>query len=825
MRTKGKTILFSFIICLFFIPLYAEQSVEAVIIPQSDPVYEDMYRMAEAGLIKSVKADVFRYSAMTDYEAAGYVVEAAAQYAAAGGNVSGDSNMTATLKKYFEIYRKKAFEMYDKSKEMRAKLQEIEQLLKDPEIKSFDETLDEAKETMFDVETEYGFTTFRGVPPFKVMGMLNARWQDVESFGVSPAHHTSLGGTFMSLWTEGIVSSDVSFKLNLTFERPANEAEKKDVPEYWGTGQRFLDKYTINLNLWGWSILTGFFWEDITPYIAKGILSDRPALFDRDPYVLEETTKGHFENAFLHSFVKRGDIWSKHGFMGAEFMNLKLPFDGRFKIMGGKAEKFDEQYDKLYLYEYAGRYTQPIELPGVLSAEVSGNFFNTSNEKTEIETQAPNSFGPNNPVKPDGYLQSETVAGGDFKLKLFNFVNISSELEFGDHYGYLPKPFDQYTNGYPPKYHQQGNALFVEGLLKDLLPVDLSVKFTRIDPDYVAAASAITDTTARTVNAAGTGVDMTYDAYTGDPTLLYNNTQRLDARASIELPVALGFININYGTAQNITNTSNNVFVDHFLFGNRLTGPMYWHLFFSQYGYPVTDRDLGFMAYNAVDHPAIYGQGKGYRYIFTEKWLTNKEKIISNMAESESSIKNSCNASVEFKLSLHKAFAAMGMPINNLFLDLYGELVTLRTGADLMPTFDPETMFSQNLMSAFLVYNVTRKSNIMFEAAVERWATNYSEVCVDLGANPSNKDDDWIVNLPVDYVDTSFGAGYEVDFAPRTSFAFRIKRFFHTDNAAIGNYTATHRDPDLAGTSTFNIDPSTQNFDGWHILLEIKNFF
>jgi len=666
------------------------------------------------------------------------------------------------------------------------------------DVKEFSDVIDEAAGSMFDVEKEYKYTTFRGVPPFKVMGMLNARWQDVAAFGVAPAHQTSLGGTFMQLWTEGVVNDDISFKLNITFEKPANEAEKDDLPEYWGTGQRFLDKYTINLNAYGWTISTGFFWEDITPFIAKQTLSERPSLFDKDVYALEETTKGHYENAFLHAFVARGDIWSKHGFMGIRIQNLNLDLFGiknRTKIMAGKAEQFDERYDKLYLYEYAAKTTFIMDLPMLTGTEVSLNFFNTSNEKAEIETLAPDTPSDNYPYKPDGYIQAATIAGADFKLNAANFLKLDGEFAMADTHSYLPKLFDQYDNFYPPKYNQNGTAVYLRGKLDELPVVDLSLKYSRIDPDYAARASAINDTARRVSWPAGTeygDVNIYFDTYAGDPTLYYNNMSRIDVLSSVEIPGSMGFININYGMASQIKETGNRVFVDHFLFGNRLTGAMWWHLFYSQYGFPVKARDRGFYQYNAEDHPFVDKAGLGYRYLFTEEWLTNKEMIVLEGDPEETSVKHIANASVEVKLFLNRM---LGFE-NNLFFQLYGELVTLSGDTIAMPTYDPNTLFSQNLLSSFLVYNLTRRVNIMAVGSIERWTTNKSVQLTDYDGNGE------IDPRPIEYIDKSFGFGLDYDFAPRTSLHLRAKKFMHEDL----------------------VYPS-QNFDGWHLYAEVKNFF
>jgi len=267
-----------------------------------------------------------------------------------------------------------------------------------------------------------------------------------------------------------------------------------------------------------------------------------------------------------------------------------------------------------------------------------------------------------------------------------------------------------------------------------------------------------------------------------------------------DLPAQFGFININYGAASQITGTSDTVYCDHFLFGNRLTGAMWWQLFFSQYGYPVSGRDNGFYAYNAMDHPEISNQGTGLRYIFTDKWLTNKEMIRStdpNANPGETSIKYNSNASVEFKISIHKILAAMDIPSNNIFLELYGELNTLRPGADIMPTFDPSTLFSQSLFDSFIVWNNTRKTSVMFEYAFERWATRDSYVAV-----AHNGTGYLYANIPVDYFDYNYGVGFDYDFAPRTSLYLRVKKYVHEDLVV-----------------------KAQSFDGWYLGFELKNFF
>jgi hypothetical protein len=760
----------------------AENGEESLIIPQSEKIYEDLYALANDGYITSVTADHFRYDPISSYEAAGYVCEAIINVAAKPAETKSKKVDIETLKKYYETYKTKATEIYGKTNELRAKIKEIEAILANADINGFKETVNEASAGMFDIEQEYKLTTFRGIPPFKVMGMLNVRWQDIQSFGISKIHHTSLGGTFMQLWTEGIVSPDVSFKLNLTFERPANEAEKAasyldtNLPEFWGTGQRFLDKYTITLNLLGWRLSTGFFWDDITPFVAKQILSERPVLFDKDPYALEETARGHYENVFLHSFAKRGDIWSKHGFYGAGLYNMNL-FGSMLKLIVGKGEKFEERWDKLYMYEFAGRWTYPIEIKGLLrNTAVSANFFCTANDRSEISTLTQTSVGypdtGNFPGTVEGFIQSQTVVGGDFKASLIDIISLGGEIERSTYNGRLPKPYAAYPNSEPPTYVRAGNALYAKAGV-DLSLLKLEVKYTQIDPDYVATASAVIDTANPTLTPP---YEMQNYTYAGDPTMLWNNMKRMSIFGNISMPNGWGFILLNYGTTSQIRESNNQINAEHFLFGNRLNGALYWHLFYSNYGtpgappYPANMYD-GFNNYNA--------NSGGLHRMVTDKWLTNKEVITSNYTGQPETKKVFNNASIEARCVLNKI---IGLE-NNLFVQGYGELTTLTDGSDFIVDFNPEKLFCQQLVGAFAVYNLTRKINLMATWGMERWVTDKCDI-------------------PVDYLETIYGVGFDYDFAPRTALFLRAKKIIHEDRVITAN-----------------------NFDGWQLFMELKNFF
>jgi hypothetical protein len=377
--------------------------------------------------------------------------------------------------------------------------------------------------------------------------------------------------------------------------------------------------------------------------------------------------------------------------------------------------------------------------------------------------------------------------------------------------------------------NETGTAFFLLGKIREL--ANLEAKYTAIDPNYIAEASSVIDTAERTaIGYKNVGPNqyevvspndnrtakVTWDTYGGDPTLIYNNVSRFDLHSSVVLPN--GFLNLSYGTAGQINPTTNRMFVDHFAFGNRLSGPMWWHLFYSQYGNPVPGRDNGYSIYNSPDQsivdsiPGYSGQGK--RYLYTDLWLTNKEEIFVDQSDPTAlSRKYFNNASAELKFQLNKM---LGIE-NNLFVQFYGELVSVWSGADLGVTYgDPNALFTSNLLSTFVYYNITKKSGIMFEGTIERWSSDRSvartdvnqllQSGVDASGNPVyslyNTPSSPDYYRPIDYFDHSLALGFDYDFAPRTSLYLRVKQFWHTD----AKYP-------------------TQNFNGTYLLAEVKNFF
>jgi hypothetical protein len=264
--------------------------------------------------------------------------------------------------------------------------------------------------------------------------------------------------------------------------------------------------------------------------------------------------------------------------------------------------------------------------------------------------------------------------------------------------------------------------------------------------------------------------------YAGDPTMLWNNMRRLSVFGNITIPN--GYILVNYGKSEQIKPTGRELYLEHFLYGNRLTGSLYWQLFYSNYGYPEAGMGEQWTAYNQLFHDGLVQQHK----MITDKWLTNKEMILSNypsMDPDGMSKKYYNNVSVEFRYALNKL---IGLE-NNLFVQAFAELAMLTDSNDIMVDFNPNKLLSQQIITAFAVYNLTKKINIMAEWGIERWVTR-------------------LCDIPLDQYDTSVGVGFDYDFAPRTALFVRAKKFIHEDF----------------------VKPEA-NFDGWQLFMEVKNFF
>jgi hypothetical protein len=741
-----------------------------LIIPQKDKIYKDLSAMAAAGMIKSVKSEYFLQNAITKYEAASYINEAATSVSATA--VDNVKNFGETLKKYEKQY---ASEMEQNSKNSAQAVPAAEPFNPLQVITGGQDWL----------EKEYSQTTFTDSSPFKITGQINGKYQQIESFGIAQLNEGAMSGTELSLYTEADLTDKIKLNVNYNLEMPSDDpgfgvldSNGSPIHMFYGVNNPLtMDIYTATLGIYGWIINAGFFWEDITTLIAAQGQTQRIGIFDRDKYAGEETTSAHWETIFRNYFQNRDYRWSKHQFKGLEIYKDSILGRDIFKAMGGKTT-----YNSNYLYEFAGKYTHYQNFPFLTGGEWSANFYYNANEKSELE---PFYTAGTNISLPDSLIQNMFIYGADIKTTAFNAFKVKGEFERSRYNGKVPGDATVYPVDNPQAFTQQGNAL-IANFSPAFLPkgINLELIYTRIDPDYVAPASAVFDTSIRVTDTAGKA-DILPVTYAADPTALYNNMNKFEADAYVNVPN--GLLMLNYGISSQIRQTGSMFQSSHWL-----TGTEWLTNFYSNWGF-VNSSDpntASYYHYNlnryGYDSSAAstYDGGKDYRVIEGGKGgLTigngNTEYMVSN-AVNGNTIKTLSNFMVLFRYELSKLIRIS----SPLLLELYGELINLSNDTDIMVNYDPNKLLSQNMMSACMIYNIIPRVSLLGFFGLERW-----------GANT-------VTPHPIEYLDTAYGVGADYDLAGRAFLYLRLKQSYHQD-----------------------MEVPVNDFRGWRIWVELKSFF
>jgi len=759
---EGKMRKILSVIALNFIFVSALFPAYPLIIPQKDGIYTDLSRAASLGVIKSVDAEYFGKNAITSREAAFYIIEAKNWLNAGKEKELSDAEARearAIIAKYEKVLAEEI------KIAVEAETQRTE------EAKSAYEGLDEELSWL---EEEYAKTRFTDATPFKVTGVIAGRWQQLMTSGITNLNVFAMSGTRLDLYTEGTLTEKIKFNTTLFFEMPSNDPSygiadtiSSQTHLFFGdTKSVGLDIYTITLDVYGLRLTTGFFWEDITSFIASQGLTERTGIFDRDIYAGETATRANYETIFRTFSQSKDDRWSKHQWNGFELYKDGLFGKDIFKAMAGKTT-----HEKDYVYEYAARYTHFRNFPRVRQAEWSLNFYNMSNDEAEI-----NSFPA---FEPESLKKSITIAGADMKAALFSLFKVKAEFERSWYRGSSEVGIGSVV----PSFYQDGNAIMCQ-ITPQFFPKQLQMafKYTRIDPGYTAPASAVEDMNMRKINAYDPSkVDVNPITFCGDPTSYYNNMNKAEASAYIGIP--FGMLMVNYGVSQQIRATGNVIRASHWLAGDQ-----WWNMFYSNYGWPVAGAHDSFINYNInrygfdsslTDARAQTMLSAGTGGLATDFHKTSREYIISEAVQGLSH-KTLSNIMFVLRYELNKPIR-LASP---LLLELYGELITLSNETNLLVEYNPARLMSQNLFSACLVYNVFNKLSFLGYFAYERW-----------GANEARP-------VKLDYFDTAYGFGADYDLAGRAFLYLRLKRFFHDD-----------------------IPVPANDFNGWQLWLELKSFF
>jgi hypothetical protein len=731
------------------------------IIPQSDGIYKALAKMASLNIIKSEKPAYFEVNAMTNREAASYIYEA-------GGNTF-EAKLSADQSKQFSAWMKEYTKRFATELAAIAAGTEKDAALPAPGESSIEKAAAEVENLKKDLPA---YVMGDG-SPLKVTGIINFKYQNLFAEGITNFHNDALSGSLLQFTMErdfGDAKIGAAFDLEMKKNDPAAGTSNTS---FYGTAG-LLDSYDLYATLYGFNITGGMFWEDLTPFTASQGPSDRPSLFDRDKYAAESTSRDYYETMFRNYFQSLDYRWSMHPWMGLSVKNDKLfAWGDSVEVEAGKVERF--YADPSYLYEFGAQYTHRQDLVFLYNAEWSVTFYNASNEKTEMM-----SLGK---TESDAYnsMKSVNVAGGGLKTNIFRLFK--TDIEFDSSHTSAK------YGAYP--YTLSGNVINVM-TFPTFLPkqVTLELKYTMIDAGYKAPASGVIDTNYIAMDPANPAkVKVQSISYASDPTTLYNNMNKVEASARFAIP--FGLLRVNYGVSSQPQATGNMFYSRHYILGNDI----YSQGFFSNYGYVDTttsqysaiinyDRNrfgytgngIGDYTYDYYSRSAILSSGKGGLYADNNG---NAEYMVSNAVTGETN-KSLASAVFDLRFELSRLINFK----RDLLLHVYGELNNLSADFNPVVSYDPDRMFSQNIITSTLVYNVINSVNLLGYWGMERWASRSVEP------------------YGLDYLENMYGVGADWDVGPRTGLYLRVKNYFHKDMQVPAN-----------------------NFHGWMFYLELKSFF
>lgn len=539
----------------------------------------------------------------------------------------------------------------------------------------------------------------------------------------------------------------------------------------------------------------------------SGPLSFRPVLFDKNPYLTNITSKAYYENQFLTGVPKRSPEESEHYIMGLK-TDLALPADLSLMTFVGNFEGF---YDNDTVpHEYGG------ELKLDKTASLGGKYkvigFNRSNDRGEIAARGGN--------PDDRYfgLQNNTV----FSFVAEQRVGAASTVAEVAHSSYADRAGLNggiYTDGLAWRASLEqplgshALRLGAYGISPTYMVIDSQGKYNingsnliryRDDPDKVGG--------------------FIHQTVVGDPTLPINNSTTYNVGGQLRFGNA--FLNLNLQNSRQQSATDSRIWASHFLGGSNLANGTWFSMFNNNYaawlppsgttpayGTVALEREFFYNPrrdppteafpttlsnnhYNTTYAPVSWTPGAlGYipdkdgKFLYhahhqleTNLWRRNFEGIVNADPETglalPPSVKSISNASGDLRMNL-----ADWLPLRNraLFLQFYGEILTVNDGDLFVPSLDPQNLFVQSILDGTLVFNLTDTVNLILNLGMENWAS-------DRMAKSFVNNRGEVRSAVLAYHDRAGGVGFDWNAVPgRLSLYFRAKLLHHHDAMAPEN--------------------------------------
>jgi hypothetical protein len=539
----------------------------------------------------------------------------------------------------------------------------------------------------------------------------------------------------------------------------------------------------------------------------SGRLSNRPVVFDKNPYMTNTTSKAYYENQILTGVPKRSPEESEFYIMGLR-SDIDLPWDFDLMSFLGPGEGF---YDND---------TVPRVYGGVLSFDkresIGGKYkliaFNRSNDRPEIDNRGGNDLDPyvglmNNTVVS---LMGEQKAGP---------IALTAEL--------AQAAYDDNTG-----IHQTGAAWRGQGDFNigesgfHLGAYGIAPGYVVVDP--VGKSQSNGANLVRWRNDPDNKSGVIHQTNISDPTIPINNTTTYNTGAQIRLGNA--FLNINLQNSIQQTPTDSRIWSQHFLSGSNLNGAMWFGMFnnnfqswlpnsatspagrygqpemereyfnnfrregpapaFANTTYPLDSYNQRYSLPNQVSNTATsFNPGaipdvnnklyynNAYRQLEAGLWRQNNEGIlVVDKATGKAlapSIKGISHASADLRMNLSD-YIPMGRPV---FWQAYGDMTTVSEGAAAFPSLDPSNLFVQSIADTTLIFNVVDPLNLMLYTGIENWVSDRTTYHI---ARNGFMKPQWTT---LEYHDSCVGTGFDWNAIPnKLNLYMRVKYLKHHDS-------------------------------------------
>ncbi len=560
----------------------------------------------------------------------------------------------------------------------------------------------------------------------------------------------------------------------------------------------------------------GFMSFQTSLYTLSGRLSNRPVVYDKNPYLTNILSKAYFENQFSTGVPKRSPEESEFYTMGVrvDYRLLDLldimafsGYDDNFynwmtpRVNGGmltinKPDTWGGRY-RFIGYNRTNDFGEALFAPAANTQNWAGR------------QQSAWSFRPNLSSGTPGFY-NDTL----WSLMIEQNM-LGSQLTAEGTMSYMDN-----SSG----VHVQGNAFRV-GVEKVLGPVTWAVGGYYIDPNFGTHVQNNGNNLFRVRPDLVSTSGFIHQTVIADPTLPINNTSTYSLGAKFRIGGM--FVNMNIQNSQQNSPSDSRIWSSHFLNGSNLNGADWWSLFVNNYiGWytPVTQS----ATYNNLTPTvlATYGnrfettepfftnnpraesgnvklddynntyvpqdtiiQSKDSKYLYgayhqleTGTWRMNYEGfVVSDPVTGlalPASTKSISTASIDTRVDLDDWFGIFG---NHVFWQTYGEITTVNDTGLFMPSLDPSNLFVQSILDTTIAVNPIDNVVLSLSMGIEEWR---SDRTVRDFTNMRGEQ----VKGTLEYHDRTAGVGLDWNIRPnKLAFYMRAKLVYHHDSSATSN--------------------------------------